>query len=103
RPGIVVAGSPAMLILLFSALAGCQATDTVAPAGAAITGGEPEHGYPAVFSLAFEGQGGCTGTCVTSRVGTTAAHCIGTDPASAFTGLFGDDEVSPERIIGVSA
>jgi len=77
--------------------------DSVASTAAAITAGEPESGYPAVFSLAYEAQGGCTGTCITPRVGTTAAHCVEGDPASSFTALFGDEEEHPERILQVVA
>jgi MYXO-CTERM domain-containing protein len=69
-----------------------------------ITGGEPEPGYLAVFALAWQGQGGCTGTCITPRVGTTAAHCIEPgDVAADLTALFGDDEFSPSQVIQVTA
>lgn len=99
----------ALLSLALAAVVGaCDRPDTsvidTARAGrAAITRGAPESGYPAVFSLAYAGQGGCTGTCISPRVGTTATHCVHGDPASSFTALFGADEARPEHVLQVVA
>jgi len=57
----------------------------------------------AVFSLAYNGQGGCTGTCITPHVGLTATHCIEGEPASILTALFGDREDQPTTTVQVSA
>jgi hypothetical protein len=89
----------AILLVLVTACAGGE----VGAGQAAITGGEPESGYPSVFALAYDGVGGCTGTCITPHVGLTAKHCVEGDPASAFTALFGDSEYAPEQVIQVTA
>ena len=88
--------------ILVVALAGCGLPE-YGTREASITGGTPESGYLAVFSLAYQGQPGCTGTCITPKVGLTATHCIAGDPASAFTALFGDTEEDPSDIIQVIA
>ncbi len=41
-----------------------------------IIGGVPETGYPAVGSLMFDGQSGCTGTLVAPDAVLTAGHCL---------------------------
>lgn len=41
-----------------------------------IIGGLPEAGYPAVGSLMFDGQSGCTGTLVAADAVLTAGHCL---------------------------
>ena len=47
-------------------LAGCVAGAAVGDGDdSQIVGGLPEAGYPAVGSLMFDGQSGCTGTLVT--------------------------------------
>ncbi len=97
-----------MVVVVALVLAGCGVGDDAprAEVGArrgAITGGMLETGYPAVFSLAMDGAGECTGTCITPRVATTAAHCIaGADPSS-LTALFGDDELAPTTTLQVTA
>jgi hypothetical protein len=96
---------PRCTILVALVIAGCGPGGGAPPGWghAAITGGAPESGYLAVFSLAYEGMGGCTGTCITPRVGTTAAHCIAGDPAESFTALFGDDEWDTSHVLQVTA
>lgn len=91
-------------LALALALAACAAPDAgYGTTRSPITGGTPESGYLAVFSLAYEGQGGCTGTCITPKVGLTATHCVAGDPASAFTALFGTTEQAPTQVIQVDA
>jgi hypothetical protein len=90
------------LLPLILALPAC-ALEPIGSTRSEITNGELETGYLSVFALAYEGQGGCTGTCITPKVGTTATHCIAGDPASSFTALFGDDETQPSSILQVTA
>jgi len=94
------------LVLAFtvSACIGAPDDDDAEANRSAITNGVPESGYMAVFSLAYQGQGGCSGTCITPRVGLTAAHCFwDEDQAEDFTALFGDDEAAPTTTIAVTA
>ena len=90
------------LLFFVLALPAC-ALEPIGSSRSEITNGELESGYLSVFALAYQGQGGCTGTCVTPKVGTTAEHCIAGDPASSFTALFGDDETEPEATLQVTA
>ncbi len=68
-----------------------------------ITKGAKESGYPAVFALAYDGVGGCTGTCIAPRIGVTAAHCLWDTDPEILTALFGQEEVSPEAVVPVIA
>lgn len=68
-----------------------------------ITKGSKESGYPAVFALAYDGVGGCTGTCIAPRIGLTAAHCLWDTDTEILTALFGPEEVSPEAVVPVIA
>ena len=70
----------------------------------AITAGTPETGYPAVFAIAYNGEGGCTGTCIHDNIGLTAAHCLRDLPSNTtLTGLFGDTEASPSETLTITA
>lgn len=84
------------------ALPACGRADAIGTKGLAITGGGPEAGYPAVFALAYDGTGGCTGTCVAPRVGLTAAHCVEGESPKDLTALFGDTELEPNTILRVT-
>src|SRR5262245_54593568 len=96
--------SPRIALALVLALAACTDLEPSRTRRSAITGGDPEHGYPAVFSLAFNGQGGCSGTCITPKVGITASHCIEPgDAPNTYSALFGDSETQPTATIGVTA
>jgi len=92
-------GSRFAVCFLF--LVGCADLE-VGDRASEITGGSPEAGYPAVFALAYNGQGGCTGTCITDTVGLTAAHCVEGEPASVLSALFGASEATPETTIQVT-
>src|SRR5689334_3933656 len=70
---------------------------------AAITGGVAETGYLAVFALAYNGQGGCSGTCITPKIGLTAQHCVEGEVAPTLSGLFGATEFQPQQTIQVTA
>ncbi|MBI2898394.1 MAG: trypsin-like serine protease [Deltaproteobacteria bacterium] len=85
------------------AVLGCGAEQAIGASRLAITGGAEEHGYDAVFSLAYEGTGGCTGTCIAPRFGLTAAHCVEGESAEVLTALFGDTEEDPHTIVQVTA
>jgi secreted trypsin-like serine protease len=94
---------PAVMRFVWLVLGTMACADEPGRIREAITGGTAESGYPSVFALAYEGQGGCTGTCIAPRIGLTAKHCVEGDPATSFTALFGDTEQSPERVIAVTA
>ncbi len=93
-----------LALSLLPSFAACLAADDafVDSERQAITGGSPEAGYPSVFALAYNGQGGCTGTCITPTVGLTAAHCVEGEQASVLTALFGASEEQPQQIIQVT-
>lgn len=84
-------------------LCGCADVE-VGHESAPIVNGGAEAGYPAVFSIAYSGEAGCTGTCVSPHVGITAAHCATADdqPEDLSAG-FGDNWDSPQTSIGVVA
>lgn len=89
--------------LLAMALSACVDLSEIGTNHLEITGGVPEAGYPAVFALAFDGQGGCSGTCITPHVGLTATHCVDWTDAASMTGLFGDTELDAETVLQVTA
>jgi hypothetical protein len=91
----------AWLVLALSSCA--QSIEPIESSEMAITGGAKESGYPSVFSLAFDGQGMCTGTCVTPHVGLTAAHCVWGEDAAHLSALFGDSEEEPALVIDAVA
>lgn len=91
----------AWLVLALSSCA--QGIEPIESSEIAITGGAKESGYPSVFSLAFDGQGMCTGTCVTAHVGLTAAHCVWGENAEHLSALFGDSEEEPDLVIDATA
>lgn len=84
-------------------LPGCAEPAPVGQAGLPITRGDKESGYPAVFSLAYDGVGGCTGTCIAPRIGVTAAHCLWDTEGTTLTAVFGRDELDPDAVVAVSA
>lgn len=89
--------------ILCFAICACVGLPEVGTKRLEITGGVPEAGYPAVFALAFDGQGGCSGTCITPHVGLTATHCVDWTDASSMTALFGDSEYDAEKVVQVTA
>jgi MYXO-CTERM domain-containing protein len=89
-------------VLLTSGCVGIGADGAIDMEGHSITGGSAELGYSSVFALAYNGEGGCSGTCIAPHVGLTAAHCVQGDEASTLTALFGDTEWEPEQVLQVT-
>lgn len=73
------------------ALSGCMVGGAAGDGEAQIIGGLPEAGYPAVGSLMFDGQSGCTGTLVTPDAVLTAGHCLQGVTADQVTFAVGPD------------
>jgi V8-like Glu-specific endopeptidase len=87
--------SSLVALVVCSLLTGCVAGAAAGDGDdAQIIGGVPETGYPAVGSLMFEGQSGCTGTLVTADAVLTAGHCLAGTTADKVSFAVGADVTS---------